>query len=68
MTKEEALETIENMLSACVTNPSYEKCAQALEIAKEELQVSIEAEKMLEDDEFKKLIKDVAENANYKVL
>ena len=68
MTRTEALETIENMLSACVTNPSYEKCAQALEIAKEELQIAIEAEKMLEDDEFKKLIKDVSEKVNYDVL
>lgn len=68
MTKEEALETIENMLSACVTNPSYEKCAQALQIAMEELETAIEAEKLLSNDEFKEMVKDAANKAGYEII
>ena len=68
MTKEEALETIENMLSACVTNPSYEKCAQALQIAREELETAIEAEKLLSNDEFKEMVKDAANKAGYEII
>lgn len=68
MTKEEALETIENMLSACVTNPSYEKCTQALQIAREELETAIEAEKLLSNDEFKEMVKDAANKAGYEII